>query len=257
MSAGAEDAGREGSAVDRRRLNWITWSFVGITVLVLALMLANTLRRPVEIELPDTSGTQDAQDGPLEAGGPAVVEVNPATVQAAIATLARPETYRRTVTVEQFWSGGSGSYEVTEAVRDGWTRTDRTMPDGRVRHTLTGPAEVYVWYNNEAAVYAGPRGEITADNELPIPTYEDILALEPEAITAADYRTLSNVPCIYAEARSGERTLRCWVSVGTGLLVSAEKLEGEELVYRMSALTVEEAAPGEELFTLPDGTKVG
>ena len=50
--------------MDRRRLNWITWSFVGITVLVLALMLANTLRKPVEIELPDTSGTQDAWSDP-------------------------------------------------------------------------------------------------------------------------------------------------------------------------------------------------
>ncbi|MEI3363031.1 MAG: hypothetical protein V8R75_11015 [Oscillospiraceae bacterium] len=37
----------------------------------------------------------------------AVVEVSPSTVQAAVKTLARPEAYRRTVTVEQLWSGGT------------------------------------------------------------------------------------------------------------------------------------------------------
>ncbi|MEI3363030.1 MAG: hypothetical protein V8R75_11010 [Oscillospiraceae bacterium] len=28
--------------------------------------------------------------------------------------------------------------------------------DGRVRHTITGPEDVYIWYNNEAAVYTSP-----------------------------------------------------------------------------------------------------
>ena len=66
------------------------------------------------------------------------------SVQTAVATLARPQAYRRTVTVEQLWKGGSGSYEVAVAVRGEWTRTDRTMPDGRVRHTITGPEQVSI-----------------------------------------------------------------------------------------------------------------
>lgn len=243
--------------MDRRKINWITWSFVGLTVLVLAMMLANVLSRPPELVLPDTSGAQDDQTGGTESGGTAVVEVVPSTVQAAVATLERPAAYRRTVTVEQFWSGGSSSYEVTETVRNGWTRTDRTMPDGRARHTITGPETVYIWYNNEQSVYTAPAGEITADNELPVPTYEDLLSLDSEDITAADYQAYSNVPCIYAEARTGEYATRYWVSVETGLLVAAEKLAGEETVYRMTALTVEETEPDDGAFTLPDGTAVG
>ena len=242
--------------MDRRKINWITWSFVGLTVLVLAMMLASVLRRPPELVLPDTSGAQDAQEG-AQTAGTAVVEVSPGTVQAAVATLARPEAYRRTVTIEQLWSGGSSSYEITEAVRDGWTRTDRTMPDGRARHTITGPERVYIWYNQEQSVYTGAAGEITADHELPIPTYEDLLALDPETIAAADYRAISNVPCIYAEVREGTYTTSYWVSVETGLLVAAEKLAEEETVYRMSALAVDETAPGDDVFTLPDGTVVG
>lgn len=242
--------------MERRKINWITWSFVGLTVLVLAMMLANVLRRPPELVLPDTDGAQSGQTDGMEAGGTAVVEVNPSTVQVVVATLARPESYRRTVTIEQFWSGGSSSYEITEAVRDGWTRTDRTMPDGRVRHTITGPAAAYVWYNSEQSVFAAPAGEVTADNELPIPTYEDLLDLDPALISAADYQAYSNVPCVYAETQAGEGTLRYWVSVETGLLVAAEKTAGGEIVYRMTALTVDEAEPGDDAFTLPDGSVV-
>ena len=244
--------------MDKRKLSWITWSFVVLTVLVLAMMLANTLRSPVEIVLPDTSTPSDTGEGTLsEAGDMAVVEVAPSTVQAAIATLARPEAYRRTLTIEQIWSGGSSSYEIAETVRGSWTRTDRTMPDGRVRHTITGPEDVYIWYNSETSIYHAPAGEITADNELPIPTYEDILDLDPETITAADYRDLTGVSCIYTEAQEGEYTLRYWVSVESGLLVSAEKLFGEDTVYRMTALTVDQSEPTDAEFTLPDGTVLG
>ena len=244
--------------MDKRKLNWITWSFVALTVLVLAMMLAMTLRSPVEIVLPDPDTAQDASDGMLDATGDvAVVEVAPSTVQAAIATLDRPEVYRRTLTIEQIWSGGSRSYEIAETVRGGWTRTDRTMPDGRVRHTITGPEDVYIWYNSETSVYHGPAGEITADNELPIPTYEEILDLDPETITAADYRELLGEACIYTEAQTGDYTLRYWVSVENGLLVSAEKLAGEETVYSMTALAVDQTEPTAADFTLPDGTVVG
>ncbi|WP_213543894.1 hypothetical protein [Pusillibacter faecalis] len=241
--------------MDRRKLSWITWVFVVLTVLVLVMMLMDTLHGPDGMVLPDTS-TTSGQTGeiPTPDGALAVVEVSPSTVQAAVETLARPEAYRRTVTVEQFWSGGSSSYEIAMAVSGPWTRTDRTMPDGRVRHTITGPEDVYIWYNNEAAVYTSPVGDITADHELPIPTYEDILSLDVESIIAADYRTISNVACIYAEAQTGEYTLRYWIGVDSGLLVAAEKLLGDETVYRMLSLTVDQTEPTAAEFTLPDGT---
>ena len=137
-----------------------------------------------------------------------------------------------------------------------WTRTDRTMPDGRARHTITGPETVYVWYNNEKSVYSGPVGAVSADVEQSIPTYEDILELSPEQISAADYRTISGVNCIYVEAAEddGGYVLRYWVSVDTGLLVAAEKLLDGQRVYRMEALTVDQTEPAATEFTLPDGT---
>lgn len=238
----------------RRKLNGIIWAFAGLTVLVLALMLSGLLRRPGTITLPDPNTAPEQSGGEPESGVLTVVEVMPETVQDAIATLARPRRYRRTVTAEQIWSGGSGTAETSVAVLGAWTRTDRTMPDGRVRHTITGPEIVYIWYNTEPDVYSAPAGSVTADHEQPIPTYEDVLELDPERILAADYREdASGVPCIYVEALDGEYVLRYWVSVESGLLTAAEKLLGEDVVYRMAAQALG-TEPTAEDMTLPDGT---
>lgn len=244
--------------MDRRNLKWITWGVIALTVLAVVLMLGGTLHKTSHITLPepDDSTGQTEEDPAASGDALTVVEVTPETVQSAIETLARPEAYSRTVTIEQFWSGGSGTYELLVTVGGAWTRTDRTMPDGRVRHTVTGNGMTYIWYNNEEKVYTAPAGEITADNEQSIPTYEDVLELPVEAITAADYRAISDLNCIYVETAEGPEgyALRYWVSVDTGLLVASEKLLDGSPVYRMGAPTVEQTTPASADFTLPDGT---
>ena len=92
--------------------------------------------------------------------------------------------------------------------------------------------------------------------EQTIPTYEDVLSLPADTIAQADYRMVSDVRCIYVETAADESgcVQRYWISVDTGLLVVAERLQDDEPVYRMAALTLDAAAPEEESFTLPDGT---
>lgn len=244
--------------MDRKNLKWMTWGFAVATVLVVALMLTTTLQRSVHITLPapadSSSGVQTDPEGNRDALS--VVEITPPTVQAAIETLSRPEAYRRTVTLEQFWEGGSGSWTVTAYVKGGWQRTDRLMPDHRMRHTLTDGETTYIWYNSEQDIFSAPAGEISADNDQTIPTYEEILALDPGDIALADYRELEGLHCIYVETGENERgyALRYWVSVDSGLLVSSEKLYQGAPVYRMSALTLDAAPPAEGDFLLPDGT---
>ena len=246
--------------MDRRNLNWITWGFVGATVLVIALMLSTTLRRTAYITLPETSqnssqttDTEDFSENALTS-----ITVTPDTVQAAIATLSRPEHYRRTVTVEQFWNGGSGAYETNVSVSGSWTRMDRMMPDGQTKHTILGEDTVYIWYNQESDVYSAPRGNFSADHEQTIPTYEEILELEPDLITVADFRKISDADCIYVETGedSAGYRFRYWVSVDTGLLTVAEKLVHEEPVYRMASLFVDQVTSTESDFVLPDGTSL-
>lgn len=243
--------------MDKRRLNIITWGFLILTVLIVALMLKSNLSRSSRVTLPDTS-TAAGDSGSLSAESDAltVVEVTPETVQTAIATLQRPEYYSRGVTVEYLWNNGSQTAEMTAAVYSSWTRVDRPLPDGQIRHSITDGTVTYIWYNDETAVYSGAAGEITADMEQTIPTYEDVLALSPASIAQADYREVSNVRCIYVETERDEwgYVQRYWVSVDTGLLAVAERLQDGETVYRMASLTVDETAPDASLFTLPDGT---
>lgn len=244
--------------MDRRWLNRITIIFLAMTVLVIALMLSGTLGRPSHITLPASGPSSGQTSGNEGAAALTVVEVAPETVQAAIATLFRPAEYRRTVTVEQFWNGGSGSYEITAAASGGWTRTDRALPGGRVRHAVTDGETTYIWYDNEVIVQTVAAGDISADNEQTIPTYEDILELPVDSITVADYRVISGVNCIYVETEEDDTgyALRYWVGVDTGLLAAAERLLEGETVYRMAALALDQSLPTAGDFTLPDGTEL-
>lgn len=245
--------------MDKRTQNFVTWGIVLLTAGIVALMLVSNLRRSSRVTLPDTgAASEDSSTLPSGGGTLTVVEVTPETVQAAIATLTRPESYSRSVTVEYLWSGGSGTVELTTAVSGGWVRTDRTLPDGQVRHSVTDGETTYIWYNDETEIYSGPAGDISADAEQTVPTYEDVLTLPVSDIAQADYRMVSDLRCIYVETAEDEwgYAQRYWVSVDTGLLVVAERLQGGETVYRMAALTVDQSVPSAETFTLPNGTSL-
>ena len=162
--------------MDKRWRSRITVAFLAVTVLVIAVMLSGTLHRTPHITL--LSSEQAPGHAAVTGDALTVVEVTPETVQTAIATLSRPQEYRRTVTVEQLWAGGSGTYETEAAVSGGWTRTDRTLAGGRVRHAITDGETTYIWYDSESNVRAVPAGGISADNEQTIPTYEEILKLK-------------------------------------------------------------------------------
>ena len=243
--------------MDKRRMNHITVCFIAVMVLVIAVMFGNNLRRPPHVVLSDGSDTEENTDqNTADSGALSLVTITPKTVQTAVATLHRPDQYRRTITIEQFWDGGSGTYEVNVLVYSPWTRTDRTLPNGRTRHTITDGETTYVWYDGDETAYSGPAAGITADNEQTIPTYEDVLDLSMKDIAQADYRTISDVNCIYVETEEldGGIVLRYWISVDNGLLAASEKLVNDETVYRMGALTADLSAPTAADLTLPDGT---
>lgn len=164
----------------KRTQKLVTWGIVILVVLVVLLMLVSNLRRSSRVVLPDTNtSAEGGGDLPAEGGALTVVEVTPETVQAAIETLHRPEAYSRTVTVEYLWTGGSGTIELSTAVSAPWTRVDRTLPDGQVRHSITDGETTFIWYNGESEVYTGPAGAISADAEETIPTYEDSAGAVP------------------------------------------------------------------------------
>lgn len=243
--------------MNRRKFGTIAVGFALLVVLVVVLLMSNSLRRSSHIVLPAVGTGAASGSGPQQPGSAVVtVTVTPETVQDAIASLTRPDSYVRQMTAEQLWSGGSASFKTEVRVLAGWTRTDFTGADGSVRHAVTDGKRTYIWYNRERSVFAADAGDISADEEQHLPTYEDILELDPERIAAADYRTFSDEDCIYVETAADEDgyVLRYWVSVESGLLIGNEKLLDGQAIYRLAAQPLQDTAPTAADFTLPDGT---
>ena len=208
--------------------------------------------------LPDSSASQGDPSG---SGSPSEqyqqVSVNPRTAPAVVATLARPDSYYRELTVETFWAGGSSSVQVQVWADGGWSHSRQVRPSGVIRHDLTGEDTLYYWYEGSSRYETAPADERSSDLAQHIPTYETVVDLPPEEITAAGYVLRGELPCIFVEVQPEDSPLvyQYWVSVDSGLLVSAETLEDGELVYRMTAYSpVQAPCPADAQFRLPDGT---
>lgn len=235
-------------------------SMVGAAfVLFFALLVFFTVRlgthRPPAVNLPQFDQSERGDVSQHE-GTEAVrrVEVTPETVQLVIERLTRPANYSRKLSIERFWAGGSGSATAQAYTADGWTRTDLTISGAETRHSITNGAESWIWYGDEGRVFQGSAA-LSADEEQSIPTYEDILRLEPKQIAVADYRTFETVNCIYVAtvpdtSGYGEHF---WIAVENGLLVVSERWQGETLVWRMTGLAVERDTVDAVPFTLPSG----
>jgi hypothetical protein len=114
---------------------------IAITVIVAVLLSfgvpALTGQVP-EVSLPDIS--QEAGGG----GDLLPVEVTPDTVQNVIATLSRPESYGRELTVSLHWTGGSSSAKVQSWVDGAYVKTVIGM-NGVTQHRLVGDGKLYLW----------------------------------------------------------------------------------------------------------------
>lgn len=209
---------------------------------------------PPTITLPTPHPTEPEPVETVGHGGGTRVEVTPDTVQSVIAALDRLESYTRVVTTTL--EGASSTTWVN--VDGGWTRTDMGTAGAAIR-TIVGNGTVWRWYNADPTVASWSADDGSADIEgQRIPTYEDVLALDKSAITAAGYEEKNGFPCVYVEVTVPElsQVERYWVSSDNGLLIAAETETGGEVVYSMAAEPPEvPVAPSTAgLFTLPDGT---
>ena len=245
--------------MERRNRN-ILVVLIGIVITVaifssfgLGLFAPDTAK--IQLPTPAASPTQE----PDGADDYVWVDITPQTVQHVIGnTLSRPDSYGRTVTIEDFWGEGeSGVTHATVWVDGGWTHTTATQPGGTIRHSIVGNGQFWLWYGGSSQVLNGKAEEDSADLEgQRIPTYEDVLALDQATIAAAGYEEKEGLACIYVETVPDSQGYveQYWISVDSGLLACAETWLDGQLVYRMSAYTVDQPVPEEASFTLPDGT---
>lgn len=247
--------------MERRKRTVIAVLIAGIIVAAVFSSFAINLfaRNDHQIRLPDLS-----QDGASGQTGEAAdgadrfvrVEVTAQTVQSVIAALARPQSYYREITVE-LWAGELGSTTTAQVwVDGGWTRCDVTAPGALTQHSVVNGETCWLWYGDGADVLTLPAQQSDPDLLQRIPTYEDVLELSQEEITDTGYQEYSGLECVFVEFAQEElnSTERYWIAVSSGLLVAAERVKDGQLVYRMTALSIESPAPLSSSFALPDGT---
>lgn len=194
---------------------------------------------------------------PVDSGDYRRVEVTTDTVQQVVATLERPDSYSRTITIETLGANDTfGTSSAAVTVDAGWTQSVMTLPDQRVVHSIVGQDKRYVWYGGQRRWGEYSAQDRSADLAQRLPTYEDVLAADKEDIVTAQYVLSGSLPCIYIAVVQEELGYveSYWISVDTGLLVRSESSKDGQVFYRMSGYTVETpAAPG-QTFSLPDGT---
>lgn len=185
------------------------------------------------------------------------VEVTVDTVQAVIASMDRAGSYHRQLSVQTFWEGGSSTTQVQSWVDDEYTFVRSVLPSGQVRYSLSADNTVYYWYGGSSTWLTAPKDSLSPDLIQRIPTYEDVLALDRQMISAAGYGDYSGHPCVYVETRQDELGYleRYWISVDSGLLVATQTLKGDEVVYSVNATAaIQTPCPTDIVFALPDGT---
>ncbi len=204
---------------------------------------------------PTADGDIGAQNESTQENNVNIVAVNPETVQAVVSTLEREPSYTRTVTVENFWNGGS-SATISECFVHNNMAFVQTNGIGEPRNDLIVDNELFVWYENSNDYFKTTlkTSEINLiDNFAHMLTYEELLTAEIDDIHDAGYQNYNGVDCIFAEFSSGNLgyITRVFVAVETGLLHAAERYDGETLVYRMTSTSLNLGEPNAEVFNPP------
>lgn len=238
-------------------------TIAGIVTLVLLAVLLLVLFSPWAAPQTPAVKLPELQDRLPEQAGPAIprelvqVEVNPLTVQSVIATLNRPDSYYRTIHVVSFWDGGSREQTVRVWAKSGMLRLNLQSQGETEKNYLMADGALTLWYGEDSAnrwVRPGDDPHL-ADDLQNIPTYEDILALDPSAIRQAGCTVTQDGKwriLVTAEDSDFGYLDIYYISLDTGLLEMAEQWEGNTLLYRMTAGEADLSAPDDQVFLLPE-----
>ena len=190
------------------------------------------------------------------AGDSSLANVTPKTVQSVIATLSRPDSYSCAVTTEDFWGeDGYGKSTLQVWVMGEFTRIQLTE-NSREKNILVSADGIWIWYSdNSAQVFHADAAQGTdADRWMRAVTYEELMDMDADSITAAGYAKYAGESCVWAEYTTPELGYRCreYISVNTGILMGTESWDGTKLVYRMKCGTPSVAPQDAVLFKAPD-----
>ena len=234
---------------------------LAVIVVIGALFIGNIRQNTRDaIVLPDTAQSVQSESQPDE-NKPALLEVTRENVQNIVRSLHRPQYYHQTYTITRQMNGA-----VSETSAELWVADTRvcavlTTASGE-KHILTDGETLYVWYAGDETVRTLAASQnATMDELIGIPTYEQVGAMPPAAITDGEFITDDRYDSgqqIFAAAEEGTVRRECWISLDYGLLTESILKHEDETVYDALQTGLEILAAGDEafddVFVLPDGT---
>jgi len=184
------------------------------------------------------------------------IEVKPETVKVVLGTLTRTESFSRSYTLTSVWDGGQ-----SESTLNYWQSGENIRlsisKNNTVRNILVRGSELYVWYDGYSGVFKSTLSESSVGSEVDrfagLITYEDIMDVPDEDILEASYVNQSGTPCIYVEYKGGsfDYVNQLYISVSTGLLVSASTYDGDTLVSSLISASTDLSTPSDSIFSIP------
>ena len=228
-----------------------------LAVAALVYLLAPGRQQPTPAVLLPTPQPTDASapTAPEHAAGGDLIAVTPATVQTVVETLRRSDSYARTLSVQDFWSGGRRSRTLRVWVRGDNLRLSITEDESSApqENVLIKGGEKWIWYSDSTSVYRGPLRADDADGFQTLLTYEALLDAPAEEILDAGYTEFADISCIFVRWRSGELgyVSECFIDPASGLLMGEQRYDGEILIYSMESSVPDLTTPDDSVFAEP------
>ena len=232
--------------------------FYGSIVAVIIIMILIVMRffipsnSNLSITVPSPTGASGESNS---SNGIKYLDVTPQTVQTALKTLTRADSFSRTYTIKSKWDGGE-----SDSTLKMWKKTDNTRmiitQSGTVENILVRGNDLFVWYDGSSRVFTSKLSKSNVDSDVDkfsrLITYEDIYNVKTDDITKADYETKNSQPCIFAEYKSsdGNYVNQIYVALDSGLLLSSNVYQGATLVYSMTSET-SLTTPPDDVFAVP------
>jgi|GEM_PF-1219029 len=236
----------------------IIYGVIAIIIIVAIVILVNAFGSTDDSHVITMPSPAIDSGGSISDDGIDRIEVSSENVKTVLETITRAESFSRTYTIKTLWNGGKSTSTSTLTY---WQKGDNirmSISQGNtVRNILILGDDLYIWYNGTYGVWQSKLSESSVSMEVDrfseLVTYEDIKGIPQEDILDASYAVHLDQPCIYAEYKSGELNYiyHVYVSINTGLLVSIEKYDGEDLIYSMESDSTELSTPPDNLFSIP------
>lgn len=223
-----------------------------VLVVVVVVHLCLPLRTNHDISVPSPADSSAALNGNIRRA-----DVTKSTVQAVLQTLSRTESYSRVYKVTTLWSGGQSESVVSVWKSGDKTRVNTSIGSGSKKNVLLSGKQLCIWYDGSNSVYRADLSDAAGRQELDefsrLLTYEGILDVPSDNILDAAYLDHDGQNCIYAKYKSadGNYVNQIYVSISSGLLISAEIDQNETPVYEMESVSTDLSVPSDSSFAVP------